>query len=369
MLTRQLIAQIDAAGGFLPFERYMHEALFAPGVGYYSAGATKFGAAGDFVTAPEMSPLFAEALANQMKQVLDHSSEDILELGAGRGRLALDILKSFAQRGWALPHYRILEVSGDLRQRQQQLFDAEAPELGTHVEWLDAMPEVITGAVIANEVLDAVACQIFELDHDGWFEIGVGHHFGVLKEARLRLDAEPAALERIADILEPASLPYRVEVSPAAAALVATVAERLEKGAAFFIDYGFPDIEMYHPQRVGGTLMAHYRHHAHSDALLWPGLQDLTVHVDFTAMATAADDAGAFIYGYTSQARFLLNCGILAHLVDASGDALTQLRRTPGLQRLISEAEMGELFKVLAFGRGIEETLLGFKDGDRLGRL
>ena len=370
LLRQQIVAMIDAAGGFLSFDQYMQETLFAAGLGYYSGSATKFGSAGDFVTAPEMSALFGQALARQIEQIMAHSSREILELGAGSGRLALDILTSLQQLGMPLPRYRILDVSGNLRARQQQLFSDKAPELQPHVEWLDALPDQLRGVVIANEVLDAVACEIYQLQQDGWFEIGVGQQQGELLEASRRIEGcLPLHLQQIAAELDPAALPYRLEVTPAARALVSTVAERLSQGAALFFDYGFPAHEFYHPQRVGGTLMAHYRHHAHSDALLWPGLQDLTAHVDFSAMAHSADDAGAELYGYTSQARFLLNCGVLELIGESSADPLEKLKATPGLQRLVSEAEMGELFKVLAFGRGIDVALMGFASGDRLNRL
>jgi SAM-dependent MidA family methyltransferase len=370
LVRDRVLELIDAAGGFLPFSCFMQEALYAPGLGYYSGSASKFGSAGDFVTAPEISGLFGRALATQLQQIMAQSSAEILELGAGSGRLALDILSSLQQAGIELPRYRILDVSGDLRQRQQQLFLACAPELDRQVEWLDALPEQLRGAVIGNEVLDAIACEIYELDQAGWFEIGVGQKDGELYEARRPVEGSlPCYLQQVALELAPAALPYRLEVTPAASALVATIAERLTQGAALFFDYGFPAHEFYHPQRVMGTLMAHYRHHAHSDALLWPGLQDLTAHVDFTAMAHSADDAGATLYGYTSQARFLLNCGVLELIAKPSSDPLKRLTATPGLQRLMSEAEMGELFKVLAFGRGIEERLIGFMAGDRLARL
>jgi SAM-dependent MidA family methyltransferase len=369
-LCRRLLALIDAAGGFLPFERYMQEALFAPGLGYYSGPSAKFGSAGDFVTAPEMSPLFGKALARQVQQIMAHSSAEVLELGAGSGRLALDMLLALKAAGVQLPRYRILDVSGDLRARQQQLFMQRAPELMQQVEWLDSLPSDLSGAVIGNEVLDALACEIYELDQAGWFQIGVCQQHGQLIEGRRPIEgALPSHLQAIASELTPEALPYRLEVTPAAGALVSTIAERLSQGAALFLDYGFPAHEFYHPQRVMGTLVAHYRHHVHSDVLLWPGLQDLTAHVDFTAMAHSADDAGATLYGYTSQARFLLNCGVLELMADASSDALTRLKATPGLQRLVSEAEMGELFKVFAFGRGIDEPLLGFINGDRLARL
>jgi SAM-dependent MidA family methyltransferase len=361
---------IRASAGFIGFDAFMQEALFAPGLGYYSAGSTKLGANGDFTTAPETSPLFAQSLAVQIAEVLPHSADSILELGAGSGRLGLDLLLALRDRHGLKPRYAILEVSGDLRERQQALFAAE-PELFTQVQWLDQLPETIDGVVIGNEVLDAVPCRVAEFDAGCWWEIGVA----LDDEQQIREARRPAPSDLIADLGDLAQqfsgddARYRLELNPQARALVSTLAARLKRGAAFLIDYGFPDHELYHPQRAMGTLMAHYRHRAHGDLLRWPGLQDLTSHVDFTAMAHAADDAGAALYGYTSQARFLINCGIASLAASNPGGDIAHLRSMPGMQRLTSEAEMGELFKVLAFGRGIDQPLLGFAVGDRLARL
>ena len=348
----------------------MHEALFAPGLGYYSAGAAKLGSEGDFTTAPDISPLFAQSLAAQVAQVMQQSSNSVLELGAGSGRLALDLLKALREQHGAMPTYQILEVSADLRQRQQALL-ATSPELFAKVQWLDHLPGTILGAVIANEVLDAVPCRVAEFDANAWWEIGVAlDETKALTEARR--PAMAGLMQDLGDLAEKfrdCSVRYRLELNPQAQALVGTLAARLLRGAAFFFDYGFPDHELYHPQRAMGTLMAHYRHRAHGDLLRWPGLQDLTSHVDFTAMAHAADDAGATLYGYTSQARFLINCGIAELAAANPGGEIAHLRSMPGMQHLTSEAEMGELFKVLSFGRGIDVPLIGFRRADRLGRL
>jgi SAM-dependent MidA family methyltransferase len=367
LLVKHIGLLIQSSGGFIGFDRFMQAALYAPALGYYSAGARKLGAAGDFVTAPETSPLFAQSLANQIAEIIHHSKALVLEIGAGSGRLALDLLLALKGRHGLSPRYQILEVSADLRERQTALLK-EAPGLIDQVDWLDRLPEQISGAVIANEVLDALPCRVAEIEAGLWYEIGVA----LDAEGRLCEAKRPAPADLVEDLGELApqfgGYPgrYRVELNPQAGALIRTIATHLTAGVALFFDYGFPDHELYHPQRATGTLMAHYRHRAHGDLLRWPGLQDLTSHVDFTAMAHAADDAGATLYGFTSQARFLVNCGI-ADLVqiDPKGSSAS-LRALPGMQRLVSEAEMGELFKVLAFGRGIDVPLLGFRQGDRL---
>jgi SAM-dependent MidA family methyltransferase len=353
--------------GFLTFEEFMQEALYAPGLGYYSAGAAKLGANGDFVTAPEISPLFGRALAKQLIQVTEATKPRILELGAGSGRLALEILNAYRDCAVELPSYQILEVSADLASRQRALFASIAPELLNNIAWLHELPDEIEGAVIANEVLDAIPCRLAERNDAGWRECGVGFTAGNTLAWRTRT-AGAQFLHSLSKVLPPGErFPpgYRAEFNPQAQALVGTLASRLSLGAAFMIDYGFPSREFYHEDRKAGTLMAHYRHRAHSDLFAWPGLQDLTAHVDFSALAHAADDANATLYGYSSQASFLLNCGILG-LMDATHSTVASAKITAGCQRLLSEAEMGELFKVLAFGRGIEEPLIGFSRGDRL---
>ncbi|MDH4113933.1 MAG: SAM-dependent methyltransferase [Burkholderiaceae bacterium] len=354
--------EIEAAGGWIPFDRYMELALYAPGLGYYAAGARKFGdsaAGGDFVTAPEISPLFASALAAQVAQVFEHLPARIVEFGAGSGVLARDLLAGLAARGIEVEGYSIVELSPELAARQRAVLDRRV------VEWLAGPPGEFEGVMIANEVLDVMPVKAFAKRGGIVAERGVG-----LERDRLVL-AERAAGRELSDAVaaieaEVGPLPdgYGSEVGLAAAAWMRSAAAWLARGALLAIDYGFPRREYYHPQRLMGTLMCHYRHHAHADPLWLPGLNDITAHVDFTAMADAAHGGGLEVLGYTTQAHFLLNCGLLEQLgTDHSP------QRANEAQRLLSEAEMGELFKVLAVGRGIDRHLLGFARGDRTERL
>ena len=361
-LQALIAREIEAAGGWIPFDRYMELALYAPGLGYYAAGARKFGdsaAGGDFVTAPEISPLFASALAAQVAQVFEHLPARIVEFGAGSGVLARDLLDGLAARGIEVERYSIVELSPDLAARQQALLDRRG------VAWLTRPPGKFEGVMIANEVLDVMPVKAFAKRGGMAAERGVG-----LERGQLVL-AERAAGRELSDAVaaieaEVGALPdgYGSEVGLAAAAWMRSAAAWLARGALLAIDYGFPRREYYHPQRLMGTLMCHYRHHAHADPLWLPGLNDVTAHVDFTAMADAAHEGGLDVLGYTSQAHFLLNCGLLEQL-----GADHSAQRANEAQRLLSEAEMGELFKVLAVGRGIERPLLGFARGDRTERL
>ena len=357
-LVRQ---RIVAARGFLPFDEYMQLALYAPGLGYYAAGARKFGAEGDFVTAPELSPWFARALATQVAQVLRASRPTVLEFGAGSGALAGELLPALDALGAAPDRYFILETSPDLRERQRERLAA----FGARVQWIDAPPAAFEGCALANEVLDAMPVTVFERRAGVTLERGVsltgeGAMIGAARPANARLAGDVAALEAEAGAW-PAD--YVSELGYVARAWMRGVAEWLARGVLLAIDYGFPAREFYHPQRSRGTLVAHYRHHAVDDPFLWPGLADLTAHVDFSAMAEAAHGAGLEVLGYATQARFLLDCGLPALLQAASpADRVAA-------HRLISEAEMGELFKVLAVGRGVDVDLVGFASGDRRGRL
>ncbi len=353
---------IRAAGGWIPFDRYMELALYAPGLGYYAAGTRKFGdfaAGGDFVTAPEISPLFADALAQQVAQVFDHVPARIVEFGAGSGVLARDLLDALDRRGVATERYSIVELSPDLAERQRERLAGRA------VEWLAAPPERFEGVMIANEVLDVMPVRLFAMRDGRPRERGVELHDDAL--ALAERDGDAALVDAVAAIeREVGALPdgYGSEVGFAAAAWMRSAADWLGRGVLLAIDYGFPRREYYHPQRLMGTLMCHYRHHAHADPLWLPGLNDITAHVDFTAMADAAFGAGLDVLGYTTQAHFLMNCGLLDRL-----QAEHTLKRSNEAQRLLSEAEMGELFKVLAVGRGIASRLAGFARGDRLDRL
>lgn len=374
-LSSRLADEIKRTGGWMPFPRYMEVCLYTPGLGYYSGNATKLGSglgdASDFVTAPELTPLFGRALARPVAEICAASAPAILEFGAGSGKLACDLLHEL-ERLDALPdQYAILDLSADLRARQKEMLERTVPHLASRVVWLDRLPDILEGALIANEVLDAMPVHLLIWQGQQWHERGVAlDDEGNLRYADRIADA--ALLTAIdLHVGDSSQLPdgYATEINLAAPAFVASLAERLSRGAMLLIDYGFPAAEFYHPQRDGGTLMTHFRHRAHTDPLLLPGLKDITTHVDFTALARVATEQGLDLLGYTSQANFLINCGI-ASLIDARpDDAVAWLPQANALQRLVSEAEMGELFKVIGLGRGIEALLTGFQRGDRSGAL
>lgn len=356
---------IDDAGGWISFARYMELVLYAPGLGYYTAGAAKLGAPGDFVTAPELSPLFGATLARQVAQVLAVTGGDVLELGAGSGRLALDTLLALDELGAVPDRYLILDLSADLIERQRATLAALPPALRQRVEWITGLPPRLRGVVLGNEVLDALPVHLVSHGAPGWMERGVaiqGDGF-----AWRERDLEDAELARRLATLAPA-VPYITEVGLAGEGLVRSLARSLDAGMLLLIDYGFGAAEYYHPQRCEGTVMCHYRHRAHDDVFLLPGLQDITAHVNFSAVATAAVESGLRLAGYTSQARFLANLGItdLMARVDPRSEAF--IRMAAPIQKLLSPAEMGELFKVIALVRGIETPLAGFARGtlDRL---
>lgn len=362
--SQRLLGQIRdeiARTGWMPFSRYMECALYAPGLGYYSGALQKFGHDGDFVTAPELTPLFGRSLARQLAELMALSAPHLIEAGAGSGRLAADLLAELDRLGAAPQSYRILELSADLRARQQALIAAELPHLSARVSWLDSLPDAFDGVVIGNEVLDAMPVERLR------------NAAGRIEQAGLALDPSgqpaldwrpaPAALADEAHALGFTD-GYDSEINFAARAWVAEWARRIGRGALLLIDYGFPQAEYYHPDRRSGTLMCHYRHHAHTDPLWMPGLNDLTAHVDFTAVAQAAFDAGMSLAGYTSQANFLLNCGVLERL-DRDADVLSRAKQNAALNQLTSPAEMGELFKVICMTRDIEAPLTGFLRGDR----
>ncbi len=350
-IAQRIGRAIAEAGGWLPFDRVMALALYEPGLGYYARDSRQFGAmptsGSDFVTAPELSPLFGRALARQVAQALDAAAADtVFEFGAGSGALAEQLLGALGER---VRTYAIVDVSGALRARQA----ARLAPFGARVRWLDAWPDAMHGVVVGNEVLDAMPVQLLHFDGHGWHERGV-----VMHEGAFAWGDRPTALRPpVAGPFVPGTV---TEIHPQAEAFVRSLAERLQRGAAFFIDYGFPEAEYYHPQRTGGTLMCHRAHRADADPLADVGEKDITAHVNFSGVALAAQDAGLDVLGYTSQARFLLNCG-LVDLLQAAG-----LRERAAAQKLINEHEMGELFKVLALGRGLTLDAIGFAAGDRM---
>ena len=361
-LTESIRQDIAAQGGCISFARYMELALYAPGLGYYTAGAHKFGEAGDFVTAPELSPLFGRTLARQVAEIMAHSAPHILELGAGSGRLAADMLAELEQLGCLPDSYSILEVSADLRARQQALLRERLPHLSDCVHWLDALPEKFSGAIVANEVLDALPVHLVHWRDSALTEHGVAiADNGFIWQERAIGDA--ALLDAARKIKVPDD--YVSEICLAARGLINSLAQILDKGALLFIDYGFGAREFYHPQRSSGTLMCHYRHHAHDDPFFLPGLQDITAHVNFSDIAECGIDAGLELMGYTNHAFFLINCGITELLKDTSPENLrVYLPLSAQLQKLTSPAEMGELFKVIALGKNMTKLLCGFARGD-----
>ncbi|MEP6942374.1 MAG: SAM-dependent methyltransferase [Betaproteobacteria bacterium] len=359
---------IEAAGGWIPLADYVNEALYAPGLGYYVAGARKFGADGDFVTAPELTSLFGKAVAAQVEEVLAQVPGDVVELGPGSGKMAADVLEALVARDALPQRYLLLEVSPELRERQRQTLVQRSPQLLGRVAWIDALPHRWSGVLLANEVLDAIPAHVVARAGGRWVERGVTVDGAVLRLADRPLRDD--ALLEAARAAFPPDGDYLSEVNPAAQALVRSLARRCERGAMLFVDYGFPAAEFYHPQRSQGTLMAHYRHRALADPLIFPGLADLTTHVDFSAIAGGAVAEAMDVAGFATQARFLVNCGVL-DLLAAIGEPTTApyLREAKAVQTLLSPAEMGELVKVLALTRDIAPPLRGFRAGDRSHRL
>ena len=354
-LARQLHAQIAAAGGWIGFDRFMQLALYTPGLGYYAGGRRKLGTSpedgSDFVTAPELSPVFGQVLANQVREALDATGTDeVWEFGAGSGALAAQILGALGGR---VRRYTIVDLSGDLRARQQQRLAA----YGDRVTWADSLPASIAGVVLGNEVLDAMPVQLLQRTSGQWHERGV-----VVAE-----DGGLAWSDRPTDLRPPVEIDgehdYLTEIHAQGEAFMRTLAAHLQRGAAFLIDYGFGEDEYYHPQRHMGTVMCHRAHRADDDPLVDVGEKDITAHVNFTAMAVAAQDAGLNVLGYTSQARFLLNCGLLEKM-----EQLAHPQRALAA-KLMLEHEMGELFKVLAVAPGEAWQPMGFAQGDRTHRL
>jgi len=364
-------AFIAEHGGGIGFDAFMRLALYAPGLGYYSAGATKLGGDGDFVTAPEVSSLFSRCLARQTADILRNTGGDVLEVGAGSGRMAADVLTELATLDCLPARYLILEVSADLAERQRVRLAQLSPELARRVQWLDRWPEPpIRGVVLANEVLDAMPVERFVLRaQPGGIAV---HALGVAFEGDRFVWREsspsPELMHAVADIVEalPAPLPegYVSEVCLSFQPWIASLAAHLEEGVALLIDYGLPRAQLYHPERITGTLRCHFRHRAHDDPFINVGLQDITAWVDFTRVAEAADSAGLAVQGFATQAAFLIGAGIeailTAGLQDAANDLQAQTRLAGEARKLLLPGEMGEAFKVIALARHYESPLAGF---------
>ena len=355
-LAQRIRAAIEEAGGAIPFSRYMELALYAPGLGYYSAGARKFGAAGDFVTAPEISPLFSRCLARQCAEVLaEIGGGAILELGAGSGVMAADILMELQALARLPEEYLILEVSAELRERQRQTLATKATGLASRVRWLDSLPEEFTGVMLGNEVLDALPVERFLKRPGGFDEYCVrseGEGFTwSMRPAGEQLAAVLQAFETT--LPQPLAPGYVSEICLGLMPLISSLADSLERGALLLLDYGYPRNAYYHPERAMGTLMCHYRQRAHDDPFLYPGLQDITAHVDFTAAAEAGTSAGLELAGYTTQAHFLMALGV-------AGLSGTDLRAAQQVKLLTLPEEMGERFKAIGFTRGLETLMTGF---------
>ncbi len=368
-LSNRLQHQI-AQHGALPFQHVMQQLLYAPGMGYYSAGLAKLGAAGDFVTAPEMSPLFSQTLAHSLVTVLSQRQQNVLELGAGRGLMAADMLRYWQQQHCLPEHYFILDVSADLRAVQQQTLRERVPDCIDRVRWLDTWPSEFDGVVIGNEVLDAMPFTLFEIDHGAIVERAV-----TLADndtfAWTNIDASAALQQWFAQLPEDirAALQdgYQGEVLLSLPQWMQALSASMKQGHVLLIDYGFPQHELYLAERSQGTLMCHYRHTAHPDPLTLIGLQDITCHVDFSAVAETAFNAGFAIDGYTSQGGFLQEVGILT--LARSDDVATQFRHAQQLKRLLLPSEMGELFKVIALSKNASAAISGFALNDRRHRL
>jgi len=344
MLSR-LADEIAASGGWIPFARYMELVLYEPRLGYYAGGAQKLGPSGDFVTAPELGRLFGRTLARQLREL---APERVLEVGAGSGALAGLLIDELGCE------YLILETSADLRARQRE-------RLGGRARWLDRPPERFRGVVVANEVLDAMPVHAVAWTSEGIMERGVA-----LERGELAWRERPASGELLEQARAIGAAPrYESEIGLVGQAWMRSLGEWLEDGVAFIVDYGFPRHEYYHAQRSMGTLMCHHRHLAHGEVFFQPGRQDLTAHVDFSALAAAARGAGLEVLGYATQAQFLVNCGVTDVLAEANiENALRYAPIAAEAQKLLSPAEMGELFKVLAVGRP-SRALAGFARGER----
>ena len=361
-LQTLLAEEIKKHGNWIPFSRFMELVLYAPQYGYYTGGSHKIGNNGDFITAPTLTPLFARTLARQLQELLPQTAGNIYEFGAGTGQLAADLLNNLSN---GINRYYIIEISPELAARQKDLIQTLAPQAAQKIVHLSALPETFDGIIIGNEVLDAMPVEIIRKDEGGSFE-----HVGVcLENDRFTYSARPLhdlQLSALASLYFPKiSPPYTSELHPQQYAFIRTLASRLEHGCMIFIDYGFDAAQYYHPQRNQGTLIGHYRHHVIHNPFDFIGLADLTAHVNFTDIAQAGTDAGLDLIGYLPQSHFLLNLGITELLAQTGKtDSAAYIREAAAVQKLIDQHEMGELFKVIAFGKNINIDWTGFCFGD-----
>jgi SAM-dependent MidA family methyltransferase len=369
-LSNLIEIEVEKIGGAIPFSQYMHLALYSPGLGYYSAGAHKLGASGDFTTAPELSPWFGATIAQSVLPILDalfkkYHVRQVLEFGAGSGALAKSILQQLFHEGVTLDKYFILEVSPDLKERQKELLLPFLASMNSHTQvvWLDEHPIDFAGVMLANEVIDAFPVDLIVKREDGWHIQNVAinpdasndeSRFHLIDGAQLKVHDLPLGLQE-----QDANLPlhYQTEIHPQAQAWIKSLVASLKEGLFLTFDYGFPAREYYHPQRIAGTLMAHYRHRASPDPFYLPGLCDLTAHVEWTTLTQSAEESGLECIGYQSQAAYLLNAGIGELLLENLDprDPMTFLPHSNAVQKLLSEAEMGELFKAIAFKKVLED--------------
>ncbi|MCK5091832.1 MAG: SAM-dependent methyltransferase [Gammaproteobacteria bacterium] len=381
-LQQKVLAEIEQSGGSISFARYMEMALYEPGLGYYAAGSQKFGTEGDFVTAPEISPLFAKCLARQCQQVLEAMQGGVVfEFGAGSGVLAADLLRELEELACLPEKYLILELSPELRVRQRATLQKNIPHLLERVQWLDKMPDQdIKGVVIANEVLDAMPVQRFHVDRSG--TSGCVQQIHIRRSSKEEdspfnwcyVPADEAIVAQVEKIQQDCAIEfadgYESELQMAYEPWLQTLSDHFSSGAVFLIDYGYPGCEYYLQERHSGTLMCHYRHRAHADPLILTGLQDITAYVDFTAVAEAALNAGFEVSGFTPQAHFLLGCGLdeLMSTVDPE-DTQKYLKVSQQAKTLTLPGEMGERFKVLGLTKELDLALRGFSLQDHRHRL
>jgi SAM-dependent MidA family methyltransferase len=365
--------EIQNNDGQISFQRYMEMVLYQPGLGYYSAGSTKIGKDGDFITSPEVSPLFSRCLASQCEEVLNNlGSGDILELGAGKGTMALDLLLELEQRSSLPEHYFILETSAELRQRQQVLLSTHLPHYFSNIVWLDELPvQKLTGLILANEVIDAIPVKRLQITGDAISELCVTCNEGVLCYDKQPADRELVAFAK--DIQngwgEPRTASYTTEVNPGLNEWIASLSDAFDECVMLFIDYGYTQQEYYHPQRTEGSLLCHYRHRVHSDPFFYPGLQDITASVNFTAVAEAAVACGLEVRGYTTQAHFLLSTGLTRMLENTPVESEDYLKLSQQVKLLTLPEEMGERFKVIALTKKYDMQIMGFSLYDQRGHL